>query len=312
MAARRKVPVLTFKAAPVRVRVPATSANLGHGYDAFGLALDWFDDIIVQVLDEEAIEIDMFGEGADTLPRDGKHLIAKSMMAAFDAMGERPTGLVIRSLNTIPHGRGMGSSSAAIVGGIVAARALVVGGDQLLDNEAALKLASELEGHPDNVAAALLGGFTIAWGGAEDAHALRLTPHRDIRPIVCVPSTPVATKKARGLLPEEIAHDDAAFNVGRAALLVAALTEHPEFLLTATEDKLHQTQRSSAMKKSFELVQKLREAGHAAVISGAGPTVLVLSAGSVVEEVAEIAGDGFQTDLLKVSAQGAHVVPLEG
>jgi homoserine kinase len=312
MAPRRKVPVLTFKASPVRVRVPATSANLGPGYDAFGLALDWFDDIIAQVLDEQVIEIDMIGEGADTLPRDAKHLIAKSMMLAFERMGEKPEGLAIRSFNTIPHGRGMGSSSAAIVGGIIAARALVVGGDQLLDDAAVLQLASEIEGHPDNVAAALYGGFTIAWGGSEEAQALRLSPLPSIRPIVCVPATPVATKKARGLLPEEIAHDDAAFNVGRAALLVAAITEHPEYLLTATEDKLHQTQRSSAMKKSYELVQKLRAAGHAAVISGAGPTVLVLTADAVVENVSEIAGADFATDLLKVSPQGAHVVPLEG
>jgi homoserine kinase len=233
------------------------------------------------------------------------------MLAAFERMGEKPTGLSIVTANTIPHGRGMGSSSAAIVGGIVLARALVVGGEQLLDNEASLKLASEIEGHPDNVAATLLGGFTIAWGGAEDAKALRLTPHPAIFPIVCIPSTAVATKKARGLLPESVPHVDASFNAGRAALLTAALTEHPELLMVATEDRLHQQQRSSAMPKSYALVEKLREAGFPAVISGAGPTVLVFAAQTNAEAIAAIAGDGFETHPLGVAKQGAHVVALD-
>ena len=145
MAKKNAAPVLTFKAAPVRVRIPATSANLGPAFDAAGLALDLYDEVIAQILDEPTIEIDIAGEGADDLPRDGKHLIAKSMMAAFEAMGEKPKGIAIVSANQIPHGRGLGSSSAAIVGGIALARALVVGGEQILNNEAALKLASEIE-----------------------------------------------------------------------------------------------------------------------------------------------------------------------
>jgi homoserine kinase len=311
MAKKNAAPVLTFKAAPVRVRVPATSANLGPAFDAAGLALDLYDEIIAQILDEPAIEIDIAGEGAEELPRDGKHLIAKSMMAAFEAMGEKPKGLAIVSANQIPHGRGLGSSSAAIVGGIVLARALVVGGEQILSNEAALKLASEIEGHPDNVAATLLGGFTIAWGG-EDAQAIRLTPNRDLRVVVCIPSAAVATKKARGLLPEVVEHVDAAFNAGRSALLVSAITDHPELLMVATEDKLHQDARKSAMPKSHALVQKLRAKGHAAVISGAGPTVLVLTTGFVSEEIAKIAGDGFETLQLNISSIGAHTAPLNG
>jgi homoserine kinase len=311
MAKKNAAPVLTFKAAPVRVRVPATSANLGPAFDAAGLALDLYDEIIAQILDEPAIEIDIAGEGAEELPRDGKHLIAKSMMAAFEAMGEKPKGLAIVSANQIPHGRGLGSSSAAIVGGIVLARALVVGGEQILSNEAALKLASEIEGHPDNVAATLLGGFTIAWGG-EDAQAIRLTPNRDLRVVVCIPSAAVATKKARGLLPEVVEHADAAFNAGRSALLVSAITDHPELLMVATEDKLHQDARKSAMPKSHALVQKLRAKGHAAVISGAGPTVLVLTTGFVSEEIAKIAGDGFETLQLNISSIGAHTAPLNG
>lgn len=311
MAPRKSAPTLTFKAAPVRVRVPATSANLGPAFDAAGLALDWYDDMVSQVTDEPGIEIDMIGEGADTLPRDGKHLIAKSMMAAFEEMGGKPAGLNIVTANHIPHGRGMGSSSAAIVGGIVMARALVVGGDQLLDDAAALRLANRIEGHPDNVAATLLGGFTLAWTEPEDVKALRITPHPSIYPIVCVPSNPVATKKARGLLPAEVPHADAAFNAGRAALLTMALTENPELLFIATEDKLHQDYRRSAMVESHKLVQKLRAAGHAAVISGAGPTVLVLATSNVSAAVAEIAGTKFEVHPLGVSKQGAHQVAMD-
>lgn len=309
--ARRPLPSLTFKAAPVRVRVPASSANLGPGFDAMGLALDWFDDMVAQVSDEAGVFVDVQGEGADSVPRDAKHLVARSMLAAFDAMGARPTGLSIVTANHIPHGRGLGSSSAAIVGGITLARALVVGGDQLLSDAAALKIAAEIEGHPDNVAAALLGGFTIAWGGAEAAQALRMLPNPNLRPIVCVPSQAVATKKARGLLPETVAHADAAFNAGRAALLTAAMTEHPELLFTATEDKLHQDARRSAMVKSHNLLKKLRDRGHAAVISGAGPTVLVLATDHILEEVADLGGDDFDTYSVGISPVGAHVVALD-
>ncbi len=310
MARRTSAPVLTFKASAMRVRVPATSANLGPAFDCAGLALDWYDDLVAQVSDEPGIEVDMVGEGADDLPRDGKHLVAKSMMAAFERMGEKPAGLSILTNNTIPHGRGMGSSSAAIVGGIVLARALVVGGDNLLPDAAALSLASELEGHPDNVAATLLGGFTLAWGMGADAQAVRLDVDRSIFPIVCIPASAVATKKARGLLPETVTHADASFNAGRSALLTAAMCENPDLLMVATEDKLHQEQRSTAMKSSWALVQKLREAGHAAVISGAGSTVLVLATSNVSYEVAQIAGDKFETHAVGVGKQGAHVVPM--
>lgn len=310
MARRTSMPVLTFKASAMRVRVPASAANLGPAFDCAGLALDWYDDLVAQVSDEPGIEVDMVGEGAEDLPRDGKHLVAKSMMMAFERMGEKPAGLSILTNNTIPHARGMGSSSAAIVGGIVLARALVVGGDNLLPDAAVLSLASEIEGHPDNVAAALYGGFTLAWGMGAEAHAVRLDIDRSIFPIVCIPAAAVATKKARGLLPETVSHTDAAFNAGRSALLTAAMCENPDLLMIATEDKLHQEQRSSAMKSSWALVQKLREAGHAAVISGAGSTVLVLATSNVSYDIAQIAGEKFETHAVGVGKQGAHVVPM--
>lgn len=309
MAMRRKGSTLTFKAAPVRVRVPATSANLGSGFDSAGLALALYDDLVAQITDDEGVTVDISGEGADVLPRNHRHLVARAMLAAFDAMGGRPRGFALVTANRIPHGRGLGSSSAAIVGGIVLARALVVGGDQLLPDREALALASELEGHPDNVAATLLGGFTIAWTEGT-GQAVALAPDTAIVPVACVPHTALATKKARGLLPEQVPHADAAFNVARSALLVEAMTRRPDLLMVATDDKLHQQQRRTAMPRSLDLVDKLRAAGIPAAVSGAGPTVLALADAGTAPLVAGIAGARFDVSVLAVDLDGATVVPL--
>ena len=310
MAARRPRTLLTFKAAPVRVRVPATSANLGAAFDSAGLALGLYDDLVAVVTDEPGITVDISGEGADTLPRDKRHLVAKSMIAAFDAMGAQPRGFALVTANHIPHGRGLGSSSAAIVGGIVLARALVVGGEQLLPDPAVLALASELEGHPDNVAATLLGGFTIAWTeGTGQAYSMRPLP--EIAPVVCIPHTALATKKARGLLPETVPHADAAFNAARSALLVAGMTHDATLLLVATDDKLHQQQRREAMPRSLELVARLREAGIPAAISGAGPTVIALTTRATAGLVAGLVGARFDVLPLEVDIAGAVVLPLD-
>ena len=310
MAPRAPKSRLTFRASPVRVRVPATSANLGSAFDSGGLALAMYDDLVAVITDEPGVTVDISGEGADSLPRNHRHLVAKSMLAAFDAMGGRPRGFALVTANHIPHGRGLGSSSAAIVGGIVLARALVVGGDQLLPDREALALATELEGHPDNVAATLLGGFTVAWTeGTGQAHALRV--HPDIVPVACIPHTALATKKARGLLPESVTHADAAFNVARSALLVAAMTQDPSLLMVATDDKLHQQQRREAMPRSLDLVARLREAGIPAAVSGAGPTVLALCTKASAELVAGLVGARFEVVPLAVDHDGATVVPLD-
>ncbi|MFC5910792.1 homoserine kinase [Streptacidiphilus monticola] len=302
-----------FRAAAVRVRVPATSANLGPGFDAFGLALGLYDDIVVRVADA-GLHIDIAGEGADTLPRDERHLVVRSMRTAFDRLGGQPRGLEVVCANRIPHGRGLGSSSAAIVAGVMAARAVTVGGAEAMDRNAVLALASEIEGHPDNVAACVLGGFTIAWtdgpqGGGE-AHAVTLTPHQDVVPVVFVPADPVLTEVARGLLPATVPHADAAANVGRAALLVEALTHRPELLLPATEDRLHQDYRTPAMPLSAELVARLRAEGIPAVISGAGPTVLALADAGTAEKVRAVAGPAWSANRLDMDTEGAAVLPL--
>ncbi|MEV6103847.1 homoserine kinase [Streptomyces sp. NPDC051940] len=300
-----------FRAAPVRVRVPATSANLGPGFDAFGLALGLYDDVVVRVA-ESGLDIDIAGEGADTLPRDESHLLVRAMRAAFELLGGQPRGLEIVCANRIPHGRGLGSSSAAICAGILAARAVTIGGAERLSDDAVLDLATELEGHPDNVAACLLGGFTIAWTDGGSAHAVRLDPAASVVPVVFVPGRPVLTEEARGLLPRTVPHADAAANAGRAALLVEALTRRPDLLLTATEDRLHQDYRSPAMPESISLVSRLRADGVPAVVSGAGPTVLALTTEGSAEKTAESAGPGWAANQLTLDSDGAGILPLAG
>jgi len=302
-----------FRAAPTRVRVPATSANLGPGFDAFGLALGLYDDVVAQVSDDPGVRVDVHGEGAETVPRDHRHLVAKAMLRGFDALGGRPRGVDLVCANRIPHGRGLGSSAAAIVSGLVLARALVVGGEERLRDAALLELATAVEGHPDNVAACLYGGAVVAWTRTSgEIDVLRLVPAASLVAVVCVPSSSVPTKKARALLPETVPHADAAFNAARAALLVPALTTRPDLLLEATDDRLHQPYRRPAYPRTADLVAKLRAAGIAAAVSGAGPSVLALTDDATAPSVAAFAGARFTTSVLEVDADGARVVPLDG
>ncbi len=300
-----------FRAAAVRVRTPATSANLGPGFDAFGLALGLYDDVVVRVADS-GLHVDIAGEGADTLARDEKHLVVRALRTAFDLLGGQPRGLEVVCANRIPHGRGLGSSSAAICAGIMAARAVTIGGPSILGDTALLELATEIEGHPDNVAACLLGGFTLAWTEGGAARAIRMDPSPSVVPVVFVPANPVLTETARGLLPRTVPHVDAAANAGRAALLVEALTRRPELLLAATEDRLHQEYRAPAMPESIALVKRLRADGVPAVISGAGPTVIALSDDGAADKVAALAGPGWAANRLALDAKGASVLPLGG
>jgi homoserine kinase len=267
---------LTFAADTASVRVPATSANLGPGFDTLGLALTWYDDVSARVTDA-GYTVTVTGEGAGELPGDEGHLVARSMLATFDELGGRPPGFAVECVNRIPQARGLGSSSAAIVAGVQLARALVGGGMRRLDDDAALVLAGRLEGHPDNVAPCLLGGFTIAWTEAAGSRAVRLATAAGVHPTVFVPRERGLTATARAALPVSVPHADAAFNTGRAALLVHALTAAPELLFTATEDRLHQGYRAEAMPGTASLVAALRSVGVAAMVSGAGPTVLALS-----------------------------------
>jgi homoserine kinase len=297
-----------FRAGAVHVRVPATSANLGPGFDALGLALSLHDDVVGRV-GEDGLVIDIAGEGADLL-RDETHLVVRAMRMVFERLGAQPRGIELSCANRIPHSRGLGSSGAAIVAGAVLARALVLGAERELPDDELLGMASKMEGHPDNVAACLLGGLSIAWTDDAAARAIGLKCDPAIRPVALVPPFTASTEQARGLLPATVPHSDAAFVAGRAALLVAALTGSPAALMAATEDRLHQQYRQPAMPQSAELLAALRAAGLAAVISGAGPTVLVLAyTDDEVARAASLAPPDWACLPLSVDTAGAHVVP---
>jgi homoserine kinase len=305
---------VSYAAGPVTVRVPATSANLGPGFDSFGLALTLHDTVEAQVT-TSGVDLHVTGMGSDTA-RDGEqHLVIRAMRAAFDVIGSQPGGIALSCRNAVPHGFGLGSSAAAIVAGLLAARALA-GDDGLatLPDSALLGLATRLEGHPDNVAACLAGGLTIAWQSSSGVIVTRLEPLAALAPVVCVPTAPLATELARQVLPAVVPHADAAANSARAALLVTALTTRPDLLLAGTEDFLHQRYRADSMPATAALVRELRAAGIAAVVSGAGPSVLALPVDDArVTAVAGLAartegGAGWRLLPLRVDREGAQVL----
>lgn len=298
----------------VVVRVPATSANLGPGFDTLGLALSLYDDLVVTSLREPGLDIQAQGEGADEIPRDESNLLVRAMAYAFEAVDRPMPGLRLRARNTIPHGRGLGSSGAAVVAGILAVKGLLEG-DVEIGPDTMLRLATELEGHPDNVAPALFGGLTIAWMDEAMPQHKKLLVHRGVSPVVFVPSFTMSTSVARSLQPLQVPREDAVFNLSRSALLIAALTQSPELLLAATEDKLHQNYRAQAMPETDRLVRTLREHGFAAVVSGAGPSVLVLADGpgrrleaaAVAEQVTDTP---WEAHMLAVDVKGGTVKSL--
>lgn len=295
----------------VAVRVPATSANLGPGFDTLGLALSMYDELSVTALADDRIEIHATGEGADEVPRDASHLVVRAMAYAFEACGRTMPGIRLEARNVIPHGRGLGSSGAAVTAGLLAAKGLLAG-DVELGAQTLLSLATELEGHPDNVAPALFGGLTIAWVDDTGPQHKKLLVHRGVSPLVFVPDFTMSTSEARALAPLQVTREDAVFNVSRSALLIAALTQSPELLMAATEDKLHQSYRAQAMPATDELIRELRARGFAAVVSGAGPSVLVLADGpgqrlAAAEVAASIGDTSWEALMLAVDVKGGTV-----
>ena len=308
---------MNWAQSPAVVRAPATSANLGPGFDAFGLALALYDQVEAGVTGG-GLAVEVRGEGEETAGVGERHLVVAAMRAAFARLGGQPPGLALCCTNAIPHGRGLGSSAAAVVSGILAARALVPGGADRLPDAEVLRLAVDLEGHPDNVAACLAGGLTVAWrpGGDEGAaRLLRLDVLGSISAVACVAPTAMATHEARAALPASVPHADAAANAARSALLLAALTRDPAVLFDATEDYLHQRYRAAAMPSTADLLARLRRAGVAAVMSGAGPSVLALGLAdarpglTVVDSIARETGIAWRVTPLKVDRQGATVQP---
>jgi homoserine kinase len=297
----------------VLVKVPATTANLGPGFDTLGLALSLYDELIVTVRESPGATVRVFGVGEGEVPLDESNLVVRSISHTFAAYEQPLPGLDLVARNVIPHGRGLGSSGAAIVSGIMAAKGLLDGIVDI-DSAALLALATELEGHPDNVAPALFGGLTIAWMTAAGPQYKKLMVHRGVSPLVVVPETTMSTALARSLHPSSVPHEDAIFNVSRSALLIAALIQSPELLLVATEDKLHQAYRASAMLETDALIRILRENGLPAVVSGAGPSILVLCSDPAqrlvaVDLIATTMTTPWQSLMLAVDFKGATVVP---
>ncbi|WP_438855254.1 homoserine kinase [Agromyces sp. M3QZ16-3] len=298
----------------VHVKVPATSANLGPGFDTLGLALARYDELEVEVVGS-GLEIEVHGVGEGEVPLDETHLVVRAMAHTFARYGRELPPIRLVAHNSIPHGRGLGSSGAAIVAGVMAAKGLLEP-EVEISPDGLLELATELEGHPDNVAPALFGGLTIAWVTPDGPRHKKLMVHRGVSPLVLVPEHEMSTALARSLQPQSVPHEDAVFNVSRSALLVAALIQSPELLLAATEDKLHQRYRAEAMPETDRLIRRLREAGHPAVVSGAGPSILVLAsdpseradAARLVEETADTA---WQALPLAVDFLGATVTPAD-
>ncbi len=295
----------------IEVRVPASSANLGPGFDSVGLALGVWDTCVVTITERPGLVLDVEGEGAGTVPRDETHLVVRTMHRAWAELGARaPDGLHLACHNEVPHGRGMGSSATAIVAGITAAQGLLAlarGARQVVDPAFANDLASRLEGHPDNASASVFGGATLSW--TDDAGAgtrtVRLPLHPGIVPVVFAPAEQLSTAKARSVLPATVRLADAAANSARSALLVHALGTDPAYLLAATREWLHQEPRRSSYAASMALVDDLRSAGHAAVISGAGPSVLVLTTGDLVGAVTGFGADGWRVLTPGVPSHGA-------
>jgi len=301
----------------VTVKVPATTANLGPGFDTLGLALSLYDELHVSVRDEPGVYVDVHGVGAGEVPTDASNLVVTAIAHTFNSYGFELPNLNLEAHNVIPHGRGLGSSGAAIVSGIMAAKGLLEGIVDI-DSVGLLRLATEMEGHPDNVAPALFGGLTIAWVTPDGPQHKKLIVHRGVSPLVCVPETTMSTALARSLQPSSVPHEDAIFNVSRSALLIAALIQSPELLLAATEDKLHQSYRASAMPETDSLIQVLRKNGLAAVVSGAGPSLLVLCSDPAqrlvaAQLVADNAATPWQSLMLAVDFKGATVIshPVE-
>jgi homoserine kinase len=295
----------------VSVKVPATSANLGPGFDTLGMALSFYDELQVEAVEGNEIHVEVHGEGAGEVPTDGTNLVASTIRFVFDRYKQTLPGLKLVAHNVIPHGRGMGSSGAAVVSGIMAAKGLLEGIVEIPSKDL-LDIATELEGHPDNVAPALFGGLTIAWEDEFGPHHKKLFVHRGVSPLELVPANKMSTALARSLQPESVPHDDAVFNVSRSALLIAALTQSPELMMAATEDKLHQEYRAEAMPETNALIQLMRSRGHAAVVSGAGPSVLVLASDPAERlEAAKLAAEKYpqwQALLLAVDFKGATVI----
>lgn len=288
------------------VLVPATSANLGPGFDSFGLALNLHNHFEAELAPEWSV--DVAGEGEGILSTGPDNIVATSMLRAFVEAGRPELQARVSCLNRIPTGSGLGSSSAAIVGGLLLGEALL-GAD--FGAQRRLEIAAEIEGHPDNVAAALLGGFTVCWSESGHARCARFEPARGLAAVVVPALKELATKEARALLPDEVSHADASFNVAHAGLLAASIAAgRPELFGAALADRLHEPYRAAAVGDLAEVAAILHDAGAAGVaLSGAGPTVIGIVAGDTDRAAHEVARRVAQRAHAAIAALGTRRAP---
>ncbi|AEX78672.1 homoserine kinase [Corynebacterium diphtheriae] len=272
----------------VTVSVPASSANLGPGFDTLGLALSLYDTVEVEVTDH-GLEVEVSGEGQGELPLDGSHLVVKAIRAGLKAADVQVPGLRVVCHNNIPQSRGLGSSAAAAVAGVAAANGLA---GFPLDDARVVQLSSAFEGHPDNAAASVLGNAVVSWteipvDGRTEPQFKAVTINVDsrIEATALVPDFHASTEAVRRVLPSDVTHLDARFNVSRCAVMTVALQHHPELLWEGTRDRLHQPYRADVLPVTAEWVNRLRNRGYAAYLSGAGPTIMVLHTEPVDEAV---------------------------
>lgn len=312
--------------ASVQVRVPASSANLGPGFDSIGLALGLWDTCRATVTEIPGLRVEVTGEGEGRVPLDETHLVYRAALRAWTGLGTQPPdGLTLSCTNAVPHGRGLGSSATAIVTGIVLAQALQAVGEGAgsaatptdpvaadLDLVFTNDLASRLEGHPDNASASVFGGATLSWSDdpSRGTTTVCLPVHPDVVPVVFAPEVQLSTAKARAVLPAQVRLADAAANSARAAALVHALGCAPEHLVAGTREWLHQEPRRASYAASMALVDLLRSAGHAAAISGAGPSVLVLATRASAADVGARAAAGWRVLTPGVPERGAAALVL--
>ena len=274
------------------VRVPATTANLGSGFDCVGMAFDWYDELTVEVLENPGVVVEVTGEGAGQVPRDERHLVVSSILRGLGAFGVEPPGMRLTSHNTIPHSRGLGSSAAAIVAGLALAWGIAKPGEPL-DPAVLTRLATDVEGHPDNAGAAAWGGAILAWSREGRVSLVQLPLPDDFEAVSFVPDVECSTDEARALLPAQVSRKDAVAQAITAAVLPLALTLRPDLLFDATADRLHQQYRAPLMPESYDLMLRLRAAGVAATISGAGPTVIAVGPAAQLAAASDVPADGF-------------------
>lgn len=262
--------------AAVKVRVPATVANLGPGFDALGVAVQMHLEVDIEPR-RDSVDIFIEGEGAEQLPADETNLVIRSMNTFFDHVGRRPPGFAVHVKNPIPLGSGLGSSAAAVVGGLFAARAVT---SQTVPQSEMIELATSLEGHPDNIMPAFLGGLVVCYRGQDggELRSYRLVPSSRLVPILAVPAEGFSTAKARKALPADVAFSDAQFTASRAALLVAAMSggAGSDVLAEAMNDRLHEPHRLKLMPETAAVHSELRDAGLAVALAGAGPSLLLV------------------------------------